>query len=197
LGSSATDINSIAVLSFDNLNLEAYQAYHKGRYYQERRTVKDIKRSRDVLPQGKELARKAIELDDSLAEAHTSLAGILTNLDWDWAGAEREYKRAIELNPNYPLAHGWYGGFLVAMGRIEEAIAELKIAQELDPLSPFPYSLGVYLTFRKEYDTALEMLEKGLELDNMLYLWIHDTRLDPLRSDPRFQSLVSQMNLPD
>jgi Tfp pilus assembly protein PilF len=122
-------------------------------------------RPRDSLPKAKELAQKAIELDDSLAEAHTSLAVILSNWDWDWAGAEREYKRAIELNPNYPLAHGWYGGFLVTQGRIEEAVRELEIAQELDPLFPFPYMLGTYLIFQQEYEKALEMLEKGLELD--------------------------------
>ena len=74
-------------------------------------------------------------LDDSLAEAHTSLAFILDLYDWDWAAAEKEYKRAIALNPGYATAHHWYAWHLIVTGRSAEGIAELKTAESLDPLS--------------------------------------------------------------
>ena len=80
-------------------------------------------------------ARKAIELDETLAEAHTSLGWVTFIYDWDWAGAEREFRRAIELNPRYATARQWYSWFLVAMGRFEEALAEGRAAVELDPAS--------------------------------------------------------------
>lgn len=85
--------------------------------------------------QAKTAARKALELDESLAEAHTSLAFIKTFYDWDWAGAEAESRRAIELNPSYATAHQWYGDALLQMGRVVGAIAEEERALELDPLS--------------------------------------------------------------
>jgi len=86
--------------------------------------------------QAKAAAEKALQVDDALAEAHTSLASIKGDYEWNWQGAERGYQRAIELNPNYATAHHWYGDFLAGTGRIEEGMAEMKKAQELDPLSP-------------------------------------------------------------
>src|SRR5205823_1869286 len=89
----------------------------------------------EVRDKGKEAALKALELDDALAEAHTSLGQIKEMFDWDFSGAEREYRRALELNPDYPTGHQRYGVFLGQQGRFDAAIAELKRAQQLDPLS--------------------------------------------------------------
>jgi tetratricopeptide (TPR) repeat protein len=103
---------------------------------------------RDAMPKAKAAATRALEMDNTLAEAHTSLARTLQIYDWNWAEAEKEYKRAIELNPRYPLAHQWYGGFLERMGRADESIAERKIAVELDPGSPstnFELGLAYFL----------------------------------------------------
>jgi len=89
----------------------------------------------EVMPKAKAAAEKALQLDDSLAEAHTSLAFINWQYDFDWAAAEREVRRAIELNPNYSEAHHRYGYILTLQGRFEEGSAEMKRAVELDPLS--------------------------------------------------------------
>lgn len=89
----------------------------------------------DVMPKAEQAARKAIEIDDSLADAHASLAGILKYHHWDWANAEIEYKHALELNPNHATAHRWYADFLSALGRTGEAFAEMERALDLDPLS--------------------------------------------------------------
>jgi TolB-like protein/DNA-binding winged helix-turn-helix (wHTH) protein/Tfp pilus assembly protein PilF len=90
---------------------------------------------RDGFVRAKAAVEKALELDDSLAEAHTSLASIKGDYEWDWQGAESEYRRAIALNPNYATARHWYGDFLAGTGRLEEGMAEMKKAAELDPLS--------------------------------------------------------------
>jgi len=92
--------------------------------------------ARDGFPKAKAAALRALELDDSLAEAHASLAHIYFDYDWNWPGAEAQYKKAIALGPNYSIAHYFYGTFLLAMARNTEAFAELRRAQELDPLSP-------------------------------------------------------------
>lgn len=86
------------------------------------------------MPQAKAAAQRALELDDSLAEAHTALAEYLNHYEFDRAGAEREFRRAIELNPNYATAHQWYGNLLTALKRFDEAHVELGRAEELDPL---------------------------------------------------------------
>jgi TolB-like protein/DNA-binding winged helix-turn-helix (wHTH) protein/Tfp pilus assembly protein PilF len=110
-------------------------------------------------------AMRALALNDRLAEAHTSLASINGDVDWDWQGAEAEYKRALELNPNYVNAHHWYGDFLAGLGRFDESEAEIRKALELDPLAPV---LGVTLaqlycrTGRCEL--GLEQLNKTLEM---------------------------------
>jgi eukaryotic-like serine/threonine-protein kinase len=110
-------------------------------------------------------AVKALELDETLADAHVSLASTKEN-DWDWAGAEREYKRAIELNPNLAGAHASYARYLSHMGRHDQAIAEVKRARELDPLSPgFNSEFGVIFFLARQYDQAIEALKKALELD--------------------------------
>jgi TolB-like protein/DNA-binding winged helix-turn-helix (wHTH) protein len=120
----------------------------------------------ESFPRAKAAALKALELDDSLAEAHTSLAFVKANYDWDFPGAEQEFQRAIALNPNYATAHQWYAMHLVPMRRFAEAEREIKIAQDLDPLSLI-ISLGVGEIFEWErnYDAALRQFQKTLELD--------------------------------
>ena len=121
---------------------------------------------KEAMPKAKAAAMRALELDESLAEAHTSLARVLAVYDWDWAGAEKEFKRAIELNPRYAVAHQWYGGYFEATGRHAEAIAQRKLAQELDPLSPIlNFELGLAFYFARNYDQSIEQFQKTLELD--------------------------------
>jgi len=115
--------------------------------------------------QAKAAAVKALELDNELAEAHTSLA-YLRMRDWDWVGVESGFKRALEINPNYATARQWYSIFLELTGRPEEAVAEAARAQELDPLSPIiNESLGARLLYAREYERALEQLRKAIEID--------------------------------
>jgi tetratricopeptide (TPR) repeat protein len=120
----------------------------------------------DAYPKAKAAAIRALEINENLAEAHTSLAWVLQTYEWDWAGAEREYRRAIELNPNYATAHQWYAEFLMAMGRHEEAIAEIRRAKELDPLSIVISGVEGWLLFHaRDYDRSLEQYRKTIELD--------------------------------
>ena len=120
---------------------------------------------RDELPKALEAARKAVELDDTLAEAHTSLARALAS-DLQLSAAMSEFKRAIELNPNYATAHQWFGECLQSQGRVEEALAELKRAQELDPLSLIINSvLGFAFDTVGKSDEAIAQLHKTIEID--------------------------------
>ncbi|MFN2516591.1 MAG: protein kinase [Pyrinomonadaceae bacterium] len=120
----------------------------------------------EVMPKAKAAALKALEIDDTLAEAHASLAHVKYYYDRDWPAAEREFKRAIELNPNYPLAHHWYAVYLMSAGRMDEALAQSKRAQELDPLSlPINMTLGWILLIARQYDQSVEQLRKTLEMD--------------------------------
>ena len=119
----------------------------------------------EVLPKAKEAALKAVELDDASAEAHASLGIVKHVYDYDWPGAEREYQRAIELNPAYEPAHRRYGLLLMELGRNEEAIAKFKQSQELDPLSVLGYfQLGMEFYFARQYDRTIEQEKKALEL---------------------------------
>jgi serine/threonine protein kinase/tetratricopeptide (TPR) repeat protein len=119
----------------------------------------------------KSAAAKALEIDDTLAEAHTSLAFALLSYDWDWESAESEFKRAIELNPSYATAHQWYSYLTSAQGRHADAITEIESAQKLDPLSPI-IATGAGLVFynARRYDRAIEELEKALEIDTQYYV---------------------------
>jgi serine/threonine protein kinase/Tfp pilus assembly protein PilF len=120
----------------------------------------------EKMPKAKVAALRALALDETLAEAHTSLARVLATYDWDWAGAEKEYKRAIELDPRYAIAHQWYSGYLALMGRDIEMMAERKRAQELDPVSlTTNFAQGLNLYFARNYDEAIEQFQKTLELD--------------------------------
>ncbi len=109
---------------------------------------------------------KALEIDDTLAEAHTSLARIKSSFDWDWPAAEEEFKRAIELNPNSATAHHLYGRHLLVVGRFDEAALEIRRASELDPLSLLiNVDLSAPLFLARHYDRAIESLRKSLEMD--------------------------------
>jgi serine/threonine-protein kinase len=117
------------------------------------------------------MAQKALELDDGLAEAHASLGWTLTLYDWDWPAAEREFKRAIQLNPGYSMAHFWYGVFLGATGRYDESLRECGRAQELDPVHfIIPASLGIMLLWARQYDRGIQEIKKGLELEPTSYI---------------------------
>ncbi|MBA2527038.1 MAG: protein kinase [Pyrinomonadaceae bacterium] len=122
-------------------------------------------------PKAQAAARKALEIDDTLAEAHTSLAMALVKNDWNFAESNREFQRAIELNPNYATAHQWYGlHYLVATGRFDEAIAEGKRAEQLDPLSLIINTdLGSTYLMARQYDNAIEQFRKALEMDQSFY----------------------------
>lgn len=123
-----------------------------------------------ALPKAKAAALKALEIDENLAEAHTSLSQI-KQLDWDWAGTEIEFKNALTLNPGYATAHQWYSLFLSTVGRDEEAIGEAKRAAELDPLSPIISShIGETLYFARRYHEATQALGRTLELAPNFYL---------------------------
>jgi serine/threonine protein kinase/tetratricopeptide (TPR) repeat protein len=174
------------------VNPEVYDLYLKGRYFWNKRTNEDfqtaigyfnaaIERDPDsALPyvgladcynlsgsvRGKAAAEKALRLDESLAAAHASLAYAKQNYDWDFAGAEREFRRALELNPNYSTAHQWYSAFLSNMGRHEEAIAEAKRALDLDPLSVnINTATGMVYYFARQFDRSAELFKKSIELD--------------------------------
>ena len=121
---------------------------------------------RDSFPKARAAAEKAIALDDSLAEAHVSLAMVRAAYDWDWNGAEQEFRRAIELNPNYATAHQWYGLLLASLGRFPEAEVEVRRAQQLEPLSPIiNMAVAEVFTSERRYDDAIVEYKKILELD--------------------------------
>jgi TolB-like protein/DNA-binding winged helix-turn-helix (wHTH) protein/Tfp pilus assembly protein PilF len=118
------------------------------------------------LPKAREAAVRALEIDDELPEAHVALALILENYDWDWSTAEKEYRRAIELNPNYATAHHWYAEFLTWRGRFDEALRESESARRLDPLSLIiGADRGAILYFARQYDRAIEQFQSVLEMD--------------------------------
>ncbi len=121
---------------------------------------------REMMPKAKAAAMKALELDDSVAEAHAALGWVKWSYDWDWTGAEREFQRAIELNPNYAIAHGMYALYLDSMARVDEAMVEHKRAQQLDPLSlVINTNVGDAFSWARHYDQAIEQYRKTLEMD--------------------------------
>ncbi len=182
-------------------NLDAYDLYLKGRYFWNRRTEADIKKSieyfnqaihtdpryalayagladsyitlqdyssvppQQLHPKAKEAAEKSLEIDGTLAEAHTSMGQVAFRY-WDWKGAEKEYKRALELNPNYPTAHHWYALLLMYSGRFDEAVYQIEKALALDSLSlVINRNVALVLFYARRYDQALTALQKTFELD--------------------------------
>ena len=122
---------------------------------------------KDLLKKADDAARRAVELDGNLAEAHVARAVVAQDCDWDWATAESEYQRAIELNPNYATAHHWYGEYLGLMGRFDESRAEFERARELDPLSLIIQAdTAVGLYYARDYDGAIRQFQAVLDLDS-------------------------------
>ena len=120
----------------------------------------------EYMPKARAAALRALQIDDSLAEAHTALAVIAENYDWDWQTAEREYRRAIELNPNYATAHHWYAECLALEGRFDEALQESERARQLDPLSLIiAADEGAIFYFSRQYDRAIERFGSVLAMD--------------------------------
>src|SRR6266478_1253452 len=120
----------------------------------------------EAWPKAKTAAMQALEIDDGLAEAHTSLGLVKEHFEWDWAGAEREFKRAIELNPNSATTHHWYGDYLSNMGRLDEGMAQTKRALELDPLSLIiNTTMGWQFYLAGQNENAVEQLRKVLDID--------------------------------
>jgi tetratricopeptide (TPR) repeat protein len=122
--------------------------------------------TKEALPKAGAAARKALELEDSLSEAHASLAFCLEGFDWNWDAAEKEYRRAIELNPGHATAHHWYAWHSSLMGRNSEALAEMRKAQNLDPLSLIINAdLAELLLIAHHPDESIEQSRKTIEMD--------------------------------
>ena len=121
----------------------------------------------ETMPRAKESAIKALALDNTLAEAHASLAHVLMNYDWNWSEAEKEFRRSIELKPDYPTAHQWYAiHYLTATGRLEEAVQEMKKALELEPASLVMNTfMGATLYYAGRYDEAIDQCRRTIEMD--------------------------------
>jgi adenylate cyclase len=130
---------------------------------------------REAFPNAKQAARRALDLDPNLAEAHSSLALIKFQFDWDWKGAEQGFGNALSINPNYAPAHHFFADYLKAMGRFDEALAEIQTAHELDPLSlAINTGLGHVLYLSRQYDQAIEQYRRAVDLDPnfmMTHIW--------------------------
>jgi DNA-binding winged helix-turn-helix (wHTH) protein/TolB-like protein/Flp pilus assembly protein TadD len=135
--------------------------------------------SQDLMPKARSAALRALELDDGLAEAHASLAYVKHRFEWDWIGAEKEFRRAIELNPEYAAAHQWYGWFLISETRFDEAQSEFRRAEQIDPLSLYTnLTAGVASYYSGQYDKAAAQYRKVIEMDPNFWLahrWLGKT----------------------
>jgi TolB-like protein/DNA-binding winged helix-turn-helix (wHTH) protein/Tfp pilus assembly protein PilF len=201
LAATLSDPEKLALKAKPTTNVEAHEAYLKGRYFWNKRTGEGFEKAGEYFRQAiaidpnyaqayaglgdvyqftaydavsrtrlyakaREAARKALTLDEMLAEPHASLGLLAMNFDWDWATAEKEFRRAIELNPNYPTAHHWYAEFLAAVGRFDESLAQIHRARELDPLSlVINADMGKLLYYSRRYDDALKQLEETVKMD--------------------------------
>jgi len=130
-------------------------------------TFYDFAAPHETMPKAKESAIKALALDNTVAEAHASLAHVLMNYDWNWSEAEKEFKRSIELKPDYATAHQWYAiHYLTATGRLEEAVQEMKKALELEPASLVMNTfMGATLYYAGRYDEAIDQCRRTIEMD--------------------------------
>ncbi len=158
----------------------------------------DFPAMKDTYLKAKAAAAKALELDSSLGEAHTVLADLSYGLDRDWRGAEREFKRALELSPGYATAHQRYSTFLSKMVRSEESLAQIRRAQALDPLSPaINGGVGSRLLWARRYDEAIDQLQKSLEMDPGLGLahmylgWAYEAKGNPEKAIDEFRKATS------
>ena len=120
----------------------------------------------EAYPKAREAALRALAFDETIPEAHASLGSVKNEFDWDWAGAEAEYTRAIALNANYVTARQWYGEFLFFHGRFDESLRQLRSARDLDPLSPVVNnSLAIALLLARRYDEALAQALRTIEIE--------------------------------
>ena len=148
---------------------------------------------KETFPKGKAAAIKALEIDSNLAEAHNSLAYVKYQFDWDWSGAESEFQRAIELNPNYATAHQWYAIHLAGMGRMNEAIREITRAQELDPLALIAnVNAGWIFYHSRQYDRAIEEMRKSLDMDPN-FARGHWAISEPLEQQQKYQEAIAEL----
>jgi tetratricopeptide (TPR) repeat protein len=151
---------------------------------------------RDAMPKARAAATKALELDETLAEAHASLGMIKAQYDWDGRGAEKEFRRAIELNPSYAIAHQWYGMLLHEHVRFNEALVELNRAQELDPLTLYVGASAAWpLHYSGHYDAAAKQIEKMLEMypkDKELLHYLHMIRAESFLERGRERQAVEE-----
>ena len=121
---------------------------------------------RDAMERARAASLKAIAINDTLAEAHTSLAFVYWHYDWNWADAEKEFRRALQLNPSYPTAHHWFAYYLASQGRIEQALGEIRRAQETDPLSLIINTdVAEMLYYARQYDQSIQQAKRVLEMD--------------------------------
>jgi Tfp pilus assembly protein PilF len=131
------------------------------------------------MPKAKEAALHALQLDDSLAEAHTSLAFVKMHFEWDWPGAEIEFRRALERNPNYATAHEWYAFWFVSQGKVDDGLEQLTFAQKADPLSLIIMAdTAEILGYARRFDASKAAAERALELDpnfTPAYMCLADT----------------------
>jgi TolB-like protein/Tfp pilus assembly protein PilF len=119
----------------------------------------------EAFPKAREAARMALHIDDNLAEAHTSLGWIKAFVDWDWPGSDREFRRAVDLQPSYPTAHHWYSHYLAAVGLLEDSLAEIRKAHRLDPFEVnIDVWLGTILYDAGRYDESIAQHQKTIEL---------------------------------
>jgi len=186
--------------SAPSVNPEAYEAYLKGSFYNNKWTKEGFEKGIEYFnralekdphnarayaelavaygglgiygdvkayPKQKAASLKALEIDDTLADAHTTLAWAKFTLDWDIAGAEQEFRRAIELNPSDARAHAWYGTFLAMRGRVEDSFRQVRKARELDPLSLSNVSTAAFIAYynARDYDKAIQVCHEALDLD--------------------------------
>jgi TolB-like protein/Flp pilus assembly protein TadD len=229
LQAKLTSSEQHAIAARPTENTEAHQLYLKGRFFWNKRTGNDLKKSinyfqqaiatdpnyalayagladayvflpgytagspLDCYPKAMAAAKKALELDDALAEAHTTLALAIWYYDFDFSQANSEFKRAIELNPNYATGHQQYGNnTLSALGRFEDAITEGKRAVELDPLSlVINADLGMNYYYARRYDEAITQLRKTLEMDPGYY-YAHVNLGQVLAAKRAFDEAISE-----
>ena len=149
---------------------------------------------RVAMPKAKDAALKALAIDDHLADAYSSLAMIAMQYEWDWKESEKDFKRAIELNPNYSVAHHWYGdGYLAAWNRMDESVAELRQAQELDPLSlVINTDLAKRLCSAGKCDEGMQRFHKILEIDPDFALAHFDLSLT-YEAQGRYPEAISEL----
>lgn len=146
---------------------------------------------REAFPKARAAVERALQIDDGLAEAHTSLGFIRLYYDWDLAGAEQEFERAVRLQPGLALAHYWYAGMLSAAGRHDDAMAAMRRAQELDPLSPMINAdAGWYYLYARRYDEAVRQCRRALEIDPS-FLFAQTCVIDAHRLQGRYDEAAN------